>query len=49
MAAAGSPIPRNPLTIPDRKKIKSIKISMLISLEGNKIFQISLFISLDIH
>tara|TARA_B100001741_G_scaffold93631_1_gene76803 strand:- start:554 stop:772 length:219 start_codon:yes stop_codon:yes gene_type:complete len=49
IAAAGSPIPRKPLTIPDRKKTQSIKTSMFISLEGNKIFQISLFISLDIH
>ncbi len=47
MAAAGSPIPRKPLTIPDKKKTKSIKTSMLILLEGNRIFQISSFISIN--
>tara|TARA_A200000113_G_scaffold223356_1_gene238788 strand:+ start:2239 stop:2469 length:231 start_codon:yes stop_codon:yes gene_type:complete len=45
IAAEGRPIPRKPLTIPDIKKTKSIKIRMLISLDGNKLFQISLFIS----
>ena len=44
IAAAGRPIPRKPLTIPDTKKTKSIKMRMLMSLEGNKLFQISLFI-----
>ena len=45
IAAAGRPIPKKPLTIPDIKKTKSIKIRVLMSLEGNKLFQISLFIS----
>ena len=49
IAAAGSPIPRKPLTMPDRKKTQSIKTRMFISLEGNKIFQIPSFISLDVH
>ena len=44
MAADGKPIPRKPLTIPDKKKINIMKIRMLMSLEGNKLFQISLFI-----
>ena len=45
IAAAGRPIPKKPFTIPDIKKTKSIKIRVLMSLEGNKLFQISLFIS----
>ena len=48
IAAEGKPIPKNPLTIPDKKKTKSIKTSTFISLDGNKIFQISSFISLNI-
>ena len=45
MAADGKPIPRKPLTIPDKKKINIMKIRMLTSLEGNKLFKISPFIS----
>ena len=44
IAAAGRPIPKKPFTIPDIKKTKSIKMRMLMSLEGNKLFQITLFI-----
>ncbi len=42
-------MPRKPLTMPDRKKTQSIKTRIFISLEGNRIFQISSFISIDVH
>ena len=45
IAAAGRPIPKKPFTIPDIKKTKSIKIRVLMSLDGNKLSQPTLFIS----
>ena len=47
IAAAGKPIPKKPLTMPDKKKTSSIKMRILMSLDGKSIFQRSLFIAVN--